>query len=104
MKHLSTLLCLVLLSSFSVSAVNDKLDTKKKLEQTNIEQNISKQININKADQETLAALKGVGVKRAKAIISYRELHGKFNSLDDVLKVKGLGKNFLINNKEIITF
>jgi competence protein ComEA len=56
-------------------------------------------IDINKADTETLALLKGVGKKRAKAIIAYRELNGAFNSLDDLRNVKGIGQRTLQLNK-----
>ena len=56
-------------------------------------------IDINKADIETLALLKGVGEKRAKAIIAYRELNGEFKSLDDLSHVKGIGQNTLELNK-----
>jgi competence protein ComEA len=56
-------------------------------------------IDINKADIETLALLKGVGEKRAKAIIAYRELNGVFKSLDDLTHVKGIGQRTLELNK-----
>jgi len=36
-------------------------------------------VNINLADAETIASvLTGVGVERAKAIVAYREQHGRF--------------------------
>jgi competence protein ComEA len=60
-------------------------------------------VNINKADFETLALLKGVGVKRAKAIVAYRELYGEFNAVDDLLNVKGIGEQTLLLNKARIT-
>lgn len=56
-------------------------------------------VDINKADINTLALLKGVGEKRAQAIITYRELHGEFNSLDELLNVKGVGERMLQLNK-----
>jgi len=59
-------------------------------------------VDINEADIETLALLKGVGEKRAKAIVAYRELHGKFNSVEDLLNVKGIGQRMLELNKERI--
>jgi competence protein ComEA len=52
-------------------------------------------IDINAADAKTLASIKGVGEKKAEAIIEYREKNGKFNSIDDVLKVKGIGNKLL---------
>lgn len=59
-------------------------------------------VDINKADIETLALLKGVGEKRAKAIVAYRELHGGFNAVDDLLNVKGIGEQMLQHNKDRI--
>nr|WP_268875726.1 helix-hairpin-helix domain-containing protein [Cognaticolwellia aestuarii] len=59
-------------------------------------------VDINKADVETLTLLKGVGAKRAKAIVVYRELHGDFNTIDDLLNVKGIGQSVLEKNKRII--
>lgn len=59
-------------------------------------------VDINKADVETLALLKGVGEKRAKAIVAYRELYGEFNSLEDLLNVKGIGEQMLVHNKKRI--
>ena len=59
-------------------------------------------VDVNKADIETLALLKGVGEKKAQAIIAYRELHGDFNSVDDLLNVKGIGEQMLQHNKERI--
>lgn len=56
-------------------------------------------VDINVADIETLALLKGVGEKRAKAIIAYRESNGQFNSVDDLLNVKGVGEHTLQLNK-----
>ena len=56
-------------------------------------------VDINLADTETLALLKGVGEKRAKAIVAYRELNGQFSSVDDLLNVKGVGEHTLQLNK-----
>ncbi|MFT6919044.1 MAG: competence protein ComEA [Cognaticolwellia sp.] len=56
-------------------------------------------IDINTADIETLALLKGVGEKRARAIIAYRELNGEFKSLDELSHVKGIGQHTLELNK-----
>jgi len=59
-------------------------------------------VDVNKADIETLSLLKGIGEKKAQAIIAYRELHGDFNSVDDLLNVKGIGEQMLQHNKERI--
>jgi competence protein ComEA len=53
-------------------------------------------ININTADAETIADnLKGIGIKKASAIITYREQLGGYKSLDQLLDVKGIGAKTL---------
>ncbi|MDR1007201.1 MAG: helix-hairpin-helix domain-containing protein [Campylobacteraceae bacterium] len=52
-------------------------------------------IDINSADAETLASIKGVGEKKAESIVEYREKNGKFTTIDDVIKVKGIGDKLL---------
>jgi competence protein ComEA len=59
-------------------------------------------VNINKAGIESLVLLKGIGEKKAKAIIAYRESHGEFSSVDDLLNVKGIGQQMIKHNKERI--
>ena len=49
-------------------------------------------VDINTADEDTLAALKGLGPKKAEAIIAYRKAHGPFKSLDELSSVRGLGE------------
>jgi competence protein ComEA len=51
----------------------------------------SKSININSAAISELILLPGIGQKTAEAIIEYRNKHIKFTSLDEILKVKGIG-------------
>ena len=61
------------------------------------------QVNVNDADALVLAAaLKGVGVKKAEAIVAWREAHGGFESLDQLLEVKGIGSATLAKNQALI--
>lgn len=111
MNKLTRILCFTLCSLFSISlsAQGNNLLTKATLAEksNNTAQvklpvkdvlNISA-ININNADEAALASLKGIGIKRAKAIISYRQNQGKFKSLEELLNVKGIGEQFLVKNK-----
>ena len=52
-------------------------------------------ISINKANAKQLAALKGLGKKRARAIVLYRNTHGPFKSLAQLVRVKGVGNALL---------
>lgn len=56
-------------------------------------------IDINSADLETLVReLNGVGKAKAQAIIEYREAHGPFATVDELLEVKGIGMAILEKN------
>ncbi len=50
-------------------------------------------VDINKAGQAELESVKGIGPKKAKAIIEHRDKNGPFKSIDDLAKVKGFGKS-----------
>jgi competence protein ComEA len=60
-------------------------------------------ININTASAEEIAdALKGVGLKRAQAIVAWREKNGDFTSLDQLTVIKGIGDSTLAKNQQKI--
>lgn len=48
-------------------------------------------MDVNTATKNDLMALPGIGDAIAERIIGYREEHGKFTSLDELLNVKGIG-------------
>ena len=61
------------------------------------------QVNINTAGPaELAAALKGVGLRKARAIISYREKFGEFVSVDQLAEVKGIGARTVERNRAAI--
>ncbi len=63
------------------------------------------QVNINEADAATIAdVLVGIGVNRAMAIVEYREEHGSFSTLEDLIEVNGVGESTVFNNKDRIRF
>lgn len=59
-------------------------------------------ININTADAATLMLLKGIGEAKAKAIIEYREAQ-PFETIEDIMKVSGIGEKTFENVKDRIT-
>ena len=60
-------------------------------------------VNVNTADAETISeSLQNVGLKKARAIVEYREKHGPFRSPDDLSLVKGIGERTVEVNRENI--
>ena len=60
-------------------------------------------VNINTADVELLCTLPGIGEAKAKAIIRYREEHGAFGDIKEIMNVSGIGENLYSNISELIT-
>lgn len=60
-------------------------------------------ININTADEELLCTLSGVGSSRAKSIIAYREEHGAYQKIEDIMNVEGIKEGLFQKFKDNIT-
>ncbi|TDF85473.1 helix-hairpin-helix domain-containing protein, partial [Pseudomonas sp. H9] len=62
------------------------------------------QLNLNTADALTLqSTLSGIGKTKAEAIVAYREEHGAFASVDELLEIKGIGNALLDRNRDKLT-
>lgn len=56
-------------------------------------------VDINTASAMVISkTLKGIGIKKAQAIVAYREKHGKFKTVAELAKVKGIGKKTIAMN------
>jgi len=61
-------------------------------------------VDINTANAMVISkTLKGIGLKKAQAIVAYREKHGKFKTVEDLAKVQGIGKKTVALNKANLT-
>ena len=60
-------------------------------------------VNINTSSIDELKNLTGIGDKKAKDIISYREKNGNFNTIEGIMKVSGIGEANFAQIKEDIT-
>ena len=65
---------------------------------------VSQKVNINTASAaEIQKALVGIGAKKAEAVVQYREKHGAFSAIEQLLEVQGIGKATLEKNRDRIT-
>ena len=61
-------------------------------------------VSINTASAEALAqVMNGVGLKKAQAIVSYREEYGPFKTVDDLKQVPGMGSSLVERNLAHLT-
>lgn len=66
-------------------------------------ESVKTKVNINKANAAQMASmLKGVGLKKAQAIIDYRTQYGEFSSIDELTAVKGIGEKTVQKNRSKI--
>lgn len=64
--------------------------------------NVSGKVNINSASKEELMSISGIGESKALAIIEYRN-NTKFNSIEDIKNVSGIGDSLYNTIKDSIT-
>jgi competence protein ComEA len=89
---------LAVLLSLSTAPLHAKDTSSTKSVKTTIAQQQS-MINLNKSNFEQLVSLKGIGQTKAQAIIVYREQTGGFKSIDELIKVSGIGEKVVNDNR-----
>lgn len=60
-------------------------------------------VNINTASEEMLDLLPGIGMEKAKSIVAYRQKNGKFQKIEDIMKVEGIKEGLFVKIKDSIT-
>jgi competence protein ComEA len=60
-------------------------------------------INLNAATLDQLESLPGIGEVLGQRILDYRQAHGPFHSVDDLLNVSGIGPSHLADLKDLVT-
>lgn len=60
-------------------------------------------VDLNSAAADDLSGLPGIGPTRAQAILAYRDSHGPFTRIEDVMKVKGIGEGIFQQMEPYIT-
>lgn len=71
------------------------IKTQPKAQTINNNNILGSKVDINNATAKELELIKGVGSVIAQRIIEYRETHGRFNSPDDLIHIKGIGSKKL---------
>jgi len=62
-----------------------------------------RKININTASTSELVQLPGIGIKTAEKIVAFREENGPFKTIEDIIKVKGIGPAKFAKISEMIS-
>lgn len=65
---------------------------------------LTAQIDINLASADQIArTMKGVGPNKAEAIVLYRRHNGPFARIEDLIRVRGIGKKTIEMNRDVIS-
>lgn len=103
-SFVSRLLCgLLACLSLSVNAASVQEPAKAPTAAVSAVESVTK-VDLNAADAPTLQKeLSGVGKAKSEAIVAYRDMNGKFTSIDELLEVDGIGKAILDRNRDKVT-
>lgn len=66
------------------------------------EEQQNNKVNINRASQEELMTLPGIGEGKAKQIMEYRQENGSFAQIEDIMKISGIKKHLFEKIKDAI--
>lgn len=89
--------------SYSSAVSSETSSVKTGISSSTISSSKTTKININKATQTELETIPGIGPSTALKIIDYREENGKFNSIEDIKNVSGIGDAKYEKMKDYIT-
>ncbi len=68
-----------------------------------VEARASAPVNLNAASADQLEALPGIGPQTAARIVEYRQKHGGFKKIEELMNVKGIGEKSFLKIKPLIT-
>lgn len=60
-------------------------------------------VNLNTASEEQLMTLPGIGEAKAKSIVTYREKHGGFKKIEDIMEISGIKEALFQKIEDLIT-
>jgi len=82
-----------------IPTIEESVIMKKTRQETGVS---SGKVNINTADKALLCTLPGIGDTRAADIIAYRQEHGNFSAIEDIMQVSGIKEGSFQKIKEMI--
>ena len=102
------LVCSVLLLKWNYSSPGVTVETQNNLVSSDDadnsgEENTPTIVNINTADKDQLMTLPGIGETLALRITEYREEHGEFKSIEEIMRVDGIGQKKFNDIAKLIT-
>lgn len=101
-KTLTFIMAIFAAFLFTGNAVADNLNSEQS-PKASAEQTVVL-VNLNQASAEALAkSLKGIGLKKAQAIVALRESQGAFTSVDQLTQVKGIGSKTVAKLRPFVT-
>ena len=59
-------------------------------------------VDLNRANSQQLQELPGIGTRTAELIIAYREEHGRFEKVEDLMNVRGIGERTFLRLRELV--
>ncbi len=65
---------------------------------------VSSKVSINKATQQQLEAIPGIGAKKAQAILEYIKAKGPIKTKEQLMEVKGIGEKMATRIAELVSF
>lgn len=85
---------LIGLNGIAKAPIQGETKTKQETQQSESQESVAEaeRVSINRADSETLQSLPRIGPKIAQRIIDFREQHGPFEKLEDLMNVSGIGE------------
>lgn len=102
------LVCLLLgaachLPLYAADAPKTEPAAKSPTPNASVQKHQTSKISINSATEAELQLLKGIGEAKAKAIVEYRKQYGRFASVEDLIKVSGVGQKVLDDNRDLLS-
>ena len=99
--------CAVLGTAVSANATSHHQATTHKsktvVSQSKASEPLEQLVDINVATVAQLQTVKGIGPKKAAAVVAYRDANGPFKRVEDITKVKGIGNKKLVKIQPYLT-